>query len=197
MAWTSLSSPAVFAIITALIEQRSGLVYKRSDSDLLANKLSPRAKDRGFDSLLDYYYFLRHDPAGNAELEQLIESLVIHETYFFREPDQLRLLVDTFLLPMVQGGFRPRVWCAAAASGEEPYTLAMLLAERDLIRSVELIASDLSARVLAQAKEGVYSGRALRAIAGTVATKWLEGTGTRVQISPDLRHTIDWWRSQQ
>ncbi|MBS1153884.1 MAG: cheR3, partial [Myxococcaceae bacterium] len=91
----------VFSILTRLIEARSGLHYRQVHLERLATALSPRARELGLESLLDYYYFLRYDPNGGEELDRLLETLVNHETYFFREDQQLRLLVDTFLAPMV------------------------------------------------------------------------------------------------
>ncbi len=187
--------PQVFSILSSLIEERGGLHYGLKDLGLMASKVSPRARALGFDLLLDYYYFIRYDPQGDEELAGLLESLVIHETYFFREAEQLKLLVDTCLLPRVEAGARPRVWCAAASTGEEPYTLAMLLGERKLLGHVELIASDLSRSLLARAQAGIYGGRALRAVEGTVATRWLVPTGAReVRVPQVLRRAIDWRR---
>jgi hypothetical protein len=79
-----LSAP-VFVILSGLIEERLGLYFRPEDSDLLAEKVSPRAVERGFDSLLDYYYFLRYDAGSGPELEQLAEALVVNETYLGRE----------------------------------------------------------------------------------------------------------------
>ncbi|MFP2964505.1 CheR family methyltransferase, partial [Myxococcus sp. 1LA] len=138
-------SPQVFAILAALIEQRSGLHYAPEDRELLADKVVPRALDAGFDSLLDYYYFLRYDPAGSEALDALVDALLVHETYFFREPQPLRVLTEDVLVPAVRAGRRPRVWSAACSTGEEPLTLAMMLAEAGVLEGVELVASDLSA----------------------------------------------------
>src|SRR5690606_3366973 len=78
-------SPQVFAILSSLIEEKIGLHYAPSDADLLAEKLAPRAAEAGFESLLDYYYFLRYDPAAEQELTALTDALVVGETYLFRE----------------------------------------------------------------------------------------------------------------
>ena len=186
--------PSVFAILRGLIEARGGLHYEPVDRELLANRISPRAVALGFDSLLDYYYFLRYDPAGEQEFENLLEVLLVHETYFFREAEQLTQLVECFLAPMVKAGSRPRVWCAAASSGEEPYTLAMLLAEQKILEQVELVATDLSSRILEHARAGLYSGRALRSVLGTVADRWMVKHGEKVQVLPELREAISWKR---
>jgi chemotaxis protein methyltransferase CheR len=186
--------PQVFAILRALIEDRAGLAYDLADLDLLAGKLSPRALELGFDSLLDYYYFLRYDIRGAEELDVLVETLLVNETYFFREPDQLSVLIDVLLAPLLKAGVRPRVWCAASSTGEEPYTLAMLLAERELLGRVEIVATDLSRRVLAQAQKAEYGGRSLRAVKGTPAERWLERRGDRRVVPLELRRAVSSWQ---
>jgi chemotaxis protein methyltransferase CheR len=156
-------TPQLFAILSGLVEDRAGLHYAHSEGELFTDKLTARALEAGFETLLDYYYFLRYDPGGSQELDALIDALLVHETYFFREFPPLQLVVDGFLAPLVAAGGRPRVWCAACATGEEPLTLAMLLAERGLLDRVELVASDVGARALARAESGDFSKRALRA----------------------------------
>src|SRR5687767_9348066 len=108
--------PQVFAILSALIEERSGLHYDLTDADMIADKLSIRAIEAGFDSLLDYYYYLRYDDASQGELDALLDALVVNETYFFRELDSLKRMVSDFVEPAVLAGRRPRVWCAACST---------------------------------------------------------------------------------
>jgi chemotaxis protein methyltransferase CheR len=155
-------SPPVFAILSALVEEKLGLHYSVLDRELLEDKVSTRALEAGFDSLLDYYYFLRYDPAGEDELTALTDALVVGETYFFREYPPLRVLVDAFLVPWCRAGRRPRVWSAACATGEEPLTLAMMLAGRGLAGAVEIVATDISRRALDRARTGLFGPRSLR-----------------------------------
>src|SRR6185295_19128075 len=118
---------AVFTILSGLIEERLGLFFAAEDSDILAEKVSPRAVECGFDSLLDYYYYLRYDAAAGAELERLAEALVVNETYIGRELDQLSALVGTLMPPLLHERGRLRLWSAACSTGEEPLTLAGML----------------------------------------------------------------------
>ncbi|KYG05535.1 chemotaxis protein CheR [Sorangium cellulosum] len=189
-------SPQVFAIFSALIAEKIGIHYDAGDRELLGDKVSVRAIDAGFDSLLDYYYFLRYDPAGAAELDALIDVLVVGETYFFRELAQLEVAVAELVAPRVSAGERPRIWSAACSTGEEPFTIAMLLAERGLLGRVDLVASDISARSLSRARAGVYGPRSIRSNAPPppFATRWLEVTPDRVVVSAELRDAIDWRR---
>lgn len=186
-----LSAP-VFAILSALIEDRLGLFFSADYHDVLVEKLSPRALELGFESLLDYYYFLRYDAGADAELRALADALTVNETYFLREPTQLRVLVEDMLAPLVAKGGRPRVWCAACSTGEEPISLASLLDERGLLGRVELLASDVSERALRVAERGVYGARAVRALESL--PHWLSKDGETNVVSLRLRESIDWRR---
>ncbi|HEX5658176.1 MAG TPA: protein-glutamate O-methyltransferase CheR [Polyangiales bacterium] len=185
-------TPQVFAILTALVEERCGLSYTLRDRLLFESKAAARAADAGFESMLDYYYFLRYDDPEARELNALVEALVVQETYFFRELAALEVAVDELLAPRVAAGARPRVWCAACATGEEVLTLAMLLADRNLLGHVELIASDISERGLAKARRGVYSKRALRSTPHQgLAARFLAERGTELVADPTLLAKID------
>ena len=188
-------SPQVMAITTHLIEDCVGLHYDEADVSFLAEKLSERAAERGHGSLLDYYYFLRYDAEGPAELQLLAESLVIHETYLFREIEPLRILVRSVIPELLRGRPRIRIWSAACATGEEPYSLAVLLAQADLLDRVEIVASDLSDRALLRARAGEYRGRSLRSLGDLASHRpWLEESPAGVRVMPALRDKIDWRR---
>jgi chemotaxis protein methyltransferase CheR len=192
----ALQPPAprpVLAILAALVEERTGIHYASGDLDLLADKAGSRAAEAGFDTLLDYYYFLRYDPAGEAEIGALTDALVVCETYFFREHAQLEVLAG-MIGERVAAGHRPRVWSAACATGEEPLTLAMLLAQRELLPEVDLVASDISPALVARAKAGRHSVRALRSVPdGALAERFLrrEPDGS-LRSDEELRRAIQW-----
>lgn len=179
-------SPQLFAILSSLIEERLGLHYGAEDADALAERLAPRIEEHGFGSLLDYYYFLRYDDASRRELDALADALVVNETYFFRETDALQVVVG--LLEEL-GGHR-RVWCAASSSGEEPYTLAMLLDGRGMLDRVELVASDISPRALARAREGLYRGRSLRALPDDMRLRYFDEEQGGVRLHPRVRSAV-------
>jgi chemotaxis protein methyltransferase CheR len=187
--------PQVFAILSALIEERCGLHYELAELDIIADKLSTRAVEAGFESLLDYYYYLRYDAAAAGELDALVDALVVNETYFFRELESLRRAVSDFIAPVVAAGGRPRVWSAACATGEEPFTLAMLLADRGILDKVEIVASDISTRALARAASGEYGSRSLRQIPPDgIADRWLVKSESRIRVRDELRGAIQWRR---
>jgi chemotaxis protein methyltransferase CheR len=186
-------TPPLFAILSSLIEERCGLSYTAQDKELLASKLSVRAMETGFESLLDYYYYLRYDPQNEQELENLVNALVVNETFFFRELAPLLVLVSEFVEPLVRRGQRPRIWCAACSTGEEPLTLAMLLAERQLLDKVDLIATDISTSALARAQSGQHVRRSLRqATDAALAAKWLQVHERGVTVDPELVRAVTW-----
>jgi chemotaxis protein methyltransferase CheR len=188
-------SPPLFAILCALIEEHSGLHYKLADLELIADRLSTRAIEAGFDSLLDYYYYLRYDSASAAELQALVEALVVNETYFFRELDSLERMVRDFVAPIAASGKRPRIWCAACATGEEPLTIAMLLARDGLLREVDLVASDISRRALARAQAGEFGLRSLRQPPpDKLGAGWLVVTDGGIRVQDEIRQAIQWRR---
>jgi chemotaxis protein methyltransferase CheR len=182
-------TPAVFAILAALVEERAGLHYGLDSKDQFMDRVVARAVERGHDSLLDYYYQLRYDDPGGHELQALIESLVVHETYFFRELDQLEVVSDR-LAARVRDGRSPRVWSAACATGEEPLSLAMLL---DALDATHIVATDISRRALERARSGRHSLRALRAEPPRgVASLWLRREHDAVIVRQDLVDRIEW-----
>lgn len=186
-------SPQVFAILSALIEERTGIHYPVTDLDLLRDKISPRAIDAGFESLLDYYYFLRYDAESAAEFDKLVEALVVGETYFFREYDQLKVLAQRLVPEALASKPKLRIWSAAAATGEEPLTLAMLLDAQGLLPRVELLATDISQVALERARAGRFGRRSMRQLPDrALADRYLRPEGDVWRVAAGLLDRIQW-----
>lgn len=183
-------SSQILTLIGGVVERYAGLHHEGRNLDLFFDKVSERASEAGFESLLDYYYLLRYDDAAHAELDQLIDVLVVGETYFFREAEALAALVETLGERSVAGQ-RARIWSAGCATGEEPVTLAILLERASLRGSADIVASDISHRALRRARTGEYGLSAHRAHP--------EGLEPAIQISRGravvderIRAAIDW-----
>lgn len=179
-----------FAHYQQLIYRISGIYMTDAKRTLVQGRLARRLKHYGLSSYQGYFEVLM---SRRDELQVAVDLLTTNETYFFREPkhfDYLRLHV----LPQHKGGRPFRVWSAASSSGEEPYTLGMVLAEYFHSSSWEVLGSDLSTRMLAKAQAGLYD----MARAGDIPVDYLKayclkGTGSREGtfiIDPKLRqHT--------
>ncbi len=188
-------SPQVFSILSSLIQEKVGLYYGLSDRDILLDKVSVRAEEKGFESLLDYYYFLRYDGDGAGELKELVESLVVNETYFFREWAAIEVLVHHHLKPMCDAGKRPKIWCAAASTGEEPLSLAMLLEANGILDKVDIVASDISENALNKARSGKFGRRSVRSVPDkNLLDKFITAEENAYKISPHLCEKIRWQR---
>jgi chemotaxis protein methyltransferase CheR len=187
-------SPQLFTLFKLLVEERAGLHYRQEDRELFAEKVETRALELGFESLLDYYYFLRYDAEGSFELDRLVDALVVQETYFFRELDALEVAIDRAVVPAIEQRGRARIWSAACSTGEEPLTVAMLLDRRRLLDRVEIVASDISERALQRARAGRFRPRALRGDGQEIAARYLERCSDELVIDPRVLSAVDFQR---
>ncbi len=155
-----------FRQISQLAYERFGLDLKQGKEALVAARLGKRLRERGFKSFADYYRHVLADPTGDTLIE-LIDSLTTNHTSFLREKAHFEFLVQT-----VAAEFRDaamlEIWSAACSSGEEPYSIAMSLlggsaGGRDTSRRrFRILATDISTRVLAIGKRGVYPAERFR-----------------------------------
>ena len=183
------------ALLRDLIHDRTGLFYNEDRIDQMADRLSPLVTNRGFDSFLDYYYFIKYDEAASSEWELVMDALAVPETYFWREVDQLQALVRSVIPELARELTRPiRVWCVPCASGEEPLTLAMLLDEQGSGVPVAIEASDASPAALATAAAGLYRQRSFRTLPDRFRERYFTPEGTRWRVDPSLARRIAWSR---
>lgn len=185
-----------FTILRDLIQERTGLFYEDGKHDLLAQKLAARVIECGFDSFLDYYYLLKYDPAAADEWGHVIDALTVQETFFWREMDAVRALVE-ILAPQwhaSQRGAPLRIWSAACATGEEPLTIAMALQQAGWFERmpIEIDASDASPAALARAQRGLYRDRALRNLPAELRSTYFEATSGGWQIDPQIHARVRW-----
>lgn len=174
-----------------LIEDACGVHYRPDDRAILASKVETHARAVGYANVRTYLERLRdHDPGG-LELHKLMEAILVHETYFFRELPPLQQLVDGHLDAIIRKRGRARVWSAGCATGEEPMTLAMLLDDRGKLEKVEIVASDVSTAAITRAKTGTYGSRALRdGHPPELADRYLKTTGNSVTVAPHIHAAV-------
>lgn len=136
-----------------MIHEVAGIAMSESKRQLIAGRLNKRLKHFALNSYGDYYRLLMKD---KVELQNAIDLLTTNETYFFREPKHFEFLREHLAGELKRGGQPLRIWSAACSSGEEPYTLALLLADCLGSRPWEIVASDISTRILEKARSGIY-----------------------------------------
>jgi chemotaxis protein methyltransferase CheR len=155
-------SRADFTYIADLVRRGSAIVLEPGKEYLVESRLLPLARDAGADSIAGLVQQLRRVP-GDVLHEQVVEAMTTNETSFFRDVHPFTALADTVLPELAQARGAHRqidVWCAAASSGQEPYSVAMLLDEllgQEPGWRLRVLATDLSQRMLDRTELGIYS----------------------------------------
>ncbi len=185
----------VTTLLMDLIHERLGLYYKPDDAEQLGDRLAPLVVGRGLASFMDYYYVLKYSPEPD-DWSKVMDALAVQETYFWREIDQLRAIVDCILPSLVRSfrGRPMRIWSSACAFGEEPLTVAMLLEEAGWFERVpiEVIASDASPAAIARARKGDYTQRSFRNLPQSMREKYFVARDNHWTVVPELHRRVQY-----
>ncbi len=160
-------SPTQFKRITSLLYSHSGIRMREGKEGLVRARLAKRLRHLSLPDFDSYLEFVESEPE-QTEFAEMIDALTTNKTSFLRESAHFDFLRDS-VLPELTGPVR--IWSAGCSSGEEPYTLSMLIGEAyDSTRDVRILATDLSHRVLATAKAGTYNADMM----ADVPNAWLQ-----------------------
>jgi chemotaxis protein methyltransferase CheR len=189
----------VFRLLRDAIYARSGLFFADSSKYLLQKRLSPRARELNFDTFQKYFYFLQYDPRADAEFDHIFDLVTTNETYFFREPAQLAAFTEEIVPELLEKnrGRKIRIWSAGCSSGEEPYTVAMLLDDKGYYSrgSFEIFASDINQQVLAKARRGRYRENSFRATTPVIRDRYFsKDPDGSWRISDAIRNRVSFGR---
>lgn len=179
-------------LLVETIQEHCGVTLSIASGFFLERRLVPRLEALGLASFLDYYQYLRYDPAGPREMEELIERITTHETYFFREQYQLDAFADEILPDLASLHTRQRrlaFWSAGCSTGEEVYTIAMLLLESGLFRGwgLRVAGSDISRKVLTTARTALYGENSFRTTEPELRRKYFAEKEGRWQVRDEVR----------
>ncbi|MGN6649793.1 CheR family methyltransferase [Trinickia sp.] len=183
---------ADFARIRELIHRRAGISLSEHKRDMAYSRLARRLRARGLDSFRRYLDLLEAENSAE-EWEAFTNALTTNLTAFFRESHHFPILAE-----FVKRRAQPvSIWCSAASTGEEPYTIAMTLVEalgESQARQATILATDLDTQVLAKGEAGVYSFDQVKALSPERLKRFfLKGTGPHaglVKVRPELRSMI-------
>jgi chemotaxis protein methyltransferase CheR len=202
--FTAKLSAGAYRTLADLVYQHSRIRLGSDKQPMLANRLRKRLRALGL-TTYDEYCGVLHSAQGPDEIEQLVDLISTNHTRFFREPEHFAFLTSRILpdlLPRLGAEGSPlRIWCAAASSGEEPYTLAIVLSEyfRDH-PPVEwrIEASDISHRMLERAAQGIYPLDAGHSLAPELLRRYFQrGIGVRAEkcrVKAELRQRVRFQR---
>jgi chemotaxis protein methyltransferase CheR len=175
-----------------------GMYFHSTKKYFLESRLTRRMEATGAKTYQDYYLLLR-SPRGSEELKFLMDEITTNETYFFRNVPQLAALENKLLPELVEIknkiGFRKlRIWSAASSSGEEAYTMAMILLEKrsTLLKDwiIEIVGTDINETVIAQAKEGIYNAYSVRNIPDVYKRKYIREDNGKFILSPEVKKFV-------
>lgn len=183
-------------VIRRVVHERTGITLGDDKEYLITARLRPVVVASGVGSLGDLVARLRTDPPP-ALVGMVVDALVINETSFFRDVHPFVGLKDHVLPDLIERRRRDRmltIWCAAASSGQEPYTIAMILADQfpELAGwTVRLLATDVSSTMVARGRRGIFSGvEVARGLPPVLRQRHLAPAGEGWQVSPALRRAV-------
>ena len=208
------AAPAISAIagppdpdlvrIRDLVYQVAGIFHPDTKLRLLHERCERRMRELKLPKLRGYFEYLTVGPNRQAELIALLNEITIGETYFFRNPGQLDPLCKVVLPKIVEAKANLpvrslRIWSAGCSTGEEPYTLSMLMLEETEGRRlkdwiIQILATDLNEHSLAHAKAAIYGNYSTRNVNPYFRQKYFTLSGEQLQVEPVVRQRVEFSR---
>ena len=190
-------TPAQFERLSRVIYERSGIHFVESKKYILESRLSQRLHELDMDDFDQYIAYLTMGPYQMDEFQEMFNRITINETSFFRNGAQLDIFEQRVLPRLLEArsaNKRLRIWSAACSSGEEPFTLAMLVHRTLGVRladwRIEILGTDISEKALATAQSGVYNEYAMRSTPKLVRDRYFVEEGRNHRVNDDIRQMV-------
>ncbi len=181
-----------------LIYERAGIYFEDRKILFVKRRILERMNELNIDKAVDYYRYLRFGDKDGREFQNLINLLTTNETYFFREFYQLEVFGEV-LLPELEekrkkeGDYRIKIWSAGCSSGEEPYTLAIIVKEildNFSIWNIEILATDIDENILKKAVRGIYDKRSVKDVPPAYLEKYFIKVGENFKIKDEIKKMV-------
>lgn len=189
--------PGDYAYVTELVRKHSSIILNEGQEYLVRSRLEPLARQAGLADLTTLVQRLKREPFG-ALHAKVVEAMTTGETSFFRDLHPFETLKKHILPEVIKRRRRERtvhVWSAACSTGQEPYSIAMLLASTQELAgwNLKIVATDLSKAAIDRAKTGVYSELELgRGLPKKFREEYFERDGAVYKVKPAIRGLIEW-----
>lgn len=191
-----------FEVLRDYIYNVCGMYFNSNKKYFVESRVAKRMEANGIKAPGEYLKLLSNGIKGSDELKKLLIEVTTNETYFFRNPPQLKALENQILPEIVTAknkiGFRKlRVWSAGSSSGEEAFTMAMVFLEKrdQLLKDwmIEIVGTDINEAVLAQAKEGIYNAYSVRNVPDFYKKKYFrQESPERFILSPEVKKLVNY-----
>jgi chemotaxis protein methyltransferase CheR len=189
-----------FLLLRDFIYEHSGIYFSDNKKAQLENRLSLRLKANNLPDYDKYYYMLKYDPQASKELRALFDSVTTNETSFFRSPPQIQAFQEKALPEIMQcrlerGEKILRLWSAGCSTGDEPYTMGIVMKEilEDKLSEwdVKIFASDISEKALKSARASTYNEYTLRSVPPEIKKKYFIQNGPLFTVCDEVRMLVD------
>lgn len=187
-----------FSSLRDFIYEKCGIYIADNRKYLLENRLGNRLKKLNLRNFEEYYNFLKFDAGKDREMKKLFEVITTNETSFYRNPPQLKVFQEKVLSEVIaecrKNGRKLRIWSAGCSTGEEPYTISMIIHE--ILKSeisqwdIKITANDLSERVLDSARKGIYKDYTLRTTPKEIVQKYFDKKDGVNHIRPEVKKLV-------
>ncbi len=190
-------TPEDFQFVSALVKETSGLTLTDDKAYLVENRLLPIVRRRELGGLEDLVGMVRRDH-DKVIIKEITEAMTTNESFFFRDIRPFDILRDDILPAMVaaRGGRKIRIWCAAASTGQEPYSIAIIVREEAAKHNgtmFDIVGTDISTEVLARAKKGVYTQfEVQRGLPIQHLVRYFKQDGNSYQLDDSIRSMVDY-----
>ncbi|WP_052162586.1 CheR family methyltransferase [Aquabacterium sp. NJ1] len=184
--------PRDFSRVRSLIYERAGISLHEGKQAMVYSRLSRRLRETGYTTFETYLKWLESGTASQQEWQEFVNCLTTNLTSFFREEHHFHTLTEWL---RNRGSQPTRIWCAAASTGEEPYSLAMTVADVwGLNAPVKILSSDIDTNVLATASRGVYDANSRGLSQQHLRNYFLRGKGANsgsIRVKPELARMVE------
>ena len=186
----------VFRLIRDFVKDYCGIYFDDDSRYLIEKRLSRRIRAHHFSSFREYYRYLLYHKDRDEELSAIIDIITVNETYFFREQNQLTAFSEEILPALKEVNKEKkklRIWSAGCSTGEEPYTIAMLILEKGIFHGweIEIFGSDINQRVLQAARSGLYRKNSFRTTTPYFLRKYFKETQGSYCISDGVKQHVN------
>ena len=197
---TSKMSDETFILLRDFIYEHSGIYFADTKKEQLEARLVMRLKANNLPEFNKYYYMLRYDPKAGNELKALFDSVTTNETSFYRSPPQIQAFQEKVLPEIItrrekRGEHVLRLWSAGCSTGEEPYTMGIVIKEVLSNKlpdwDIKILASDISEKALKSAKAAAYGEYSLRAVPPEIKRKYFNANGGLYKINDDISSLVE------
>lgn len=169
------------------IKRKTGIDLSLYKEAQMKRRLTSLYEKKGFRSFSDFYEAIHND---GEMLEEFLDRMTINVSEFYRNAQRWEVLEQRIFPKLLSTNKRLKIWSAACSTGEEPYSLSMVLASHVPLRDVSIFATDLDAGALERAKVGLYPERALKELPTSVVQKYFVNDGAYYQVSEEIKRTV-------